>query len=189
MTAEARNQRCAPESPTDLLELLRDELAHEPLPGTTGYWPVSDQPGTGSVRLVPGTLTDDGVVAVLSGTTPDGGDLRLTVAIRDVDGLAPGWYEFRDGSCRAIDDLGEPDGDHPATVYLCGRGDAVLGDGVHAWRRVLLAAGAARAVVESRARAFGYALRPVPASSAPGSGGRDFLVQAWGFGPASVDGT
>ncbi|WP_409180101.1 hypothetical protein F9C11_26680 [Amycolatopsis sp. VS8301801F10] len=155
MTAE---NRYAPESDTALFEQLRTMLADTPLSSSNSPRPAAD-------------TTDESAAAVLTAAlkTAAPASVRVTVAVRDVDGIAPGHYEFRDGALRAVENSGEPGSDALATVVFHD-----WADDVHAWRHVLLAAGAMREI----ARSSGFSLRPAARNAG-------LSVQAWEFAPAA----
>lgn len=170
-------QDYAPESATGLLDLLRAELSREPLPGSAGYRFRPDVGDTGSVQLVSGRLTSQGLAWILDAAALGSGGLRFTIAAREVDGLDAGWYEFREGVFLAVETTDEVPGD-PATVFVSSDRKAVREGGVHLWRRALLATGAAGEVARSHAGAVGYSFEPAPGSIV---NDRDLFLQAWAF--------
>ncbi|EME52553.1 hypothetical protein [Amycolatopsis decaplanina] len=182
MTPRASIPPYVPESPAVLSDLVRAELAAAPLPRDSGHQPRVR--GTWEVRLVDGRLTADAMGWILDAATPDSDVLRFTVAARDVDGLAPGWYEFREGTFHSVKASAEIP-DHPATVFVSSGREAIREGGVHPWRRALLATGAAGEVARSHADTAGYAFRPVATDSIASD--RNLRIQAWAFAPA--DGT
>lgn len=170
-------QAYAPENAAGLTDLVRGELDREPLPDGAGHWPQPGLGGTGDVELIPGRLTAAALAWILDATAPASGILRFTLAARYVDGLAAGWYEFREGGFHAVESA-DPLPVHPATVFVASDRRSLREGGVHRWRHALLATGAAGEVARSHANVAGYSFGPAAGSTVRE---REFFVQAWAF--------
>ncbi|WP_370948449.1 hypothetical protein AB5J62_12905 [Amycolatopsis sp. cg5] len=172
-------QAYAPENAAGLTELVRAELGREPLPDSAGHWPQPGLGGTGDVELISGRLTAAALAWLLDAAEPASGILRFTLAARYVDGLAVGWYEFREGAFYAVESA-DPLPVDPATVFVASDRKALREGGVHRWRQALLATGAAGEVARSHASVAGYSFALADSSTA---NEHELFVQAWTFAP------